>query len=462
MHSRLPLRLLLAGMLASCGPAGAPAALASLVSGTLSGTVGTEFPDPIRVRVTDRHGDAVGRVEVVFDVTEGAGYVGEGTERTSSATVSTDELGEAGVFWKLGGIAGSQSVRATVEGVAPVTVHATALPGSPAQVFVDPSTAVVSPVGAPTDEPLAVVVRDAFNNAVAGATVAWSALTAGTSVAAATTISDSTGVARVGAALGPAQYVYLFQASLAGTATVDTIGVLGVVTTPDPEGDAIPTGDPGFPTHDVTRLGAAVVNGVLALYAHFAGPVTLTLPNEQPTSHSLLGYYDVDLDQDSTTGFLPFRQCLGGAPLGLGADLLVDVAPTLDTGENVVLRADTLRGDRCTYFNDDGTPTFVGKALVTRPLVRPMSVTFFLPLTFLLDDGAFAMTSLFGSAGTGQLTDIAPDSAAWVFAGATPAPPRTVSVGAASLTGLRYLALPPLDTHVVPLAEGRRVFRRRR
>ena len=103
-----------------------PAALAIHAGDGQTATTGTSVADPLLVRVTGRSGAALAGVRVVFAVAGGGGRV-----QFPTATTDADGLASPG-RWTLGG-AGPQELRATVEGLQPVTFTATAI-GIPATV----------------------------------------------------------------------------------------------------------------------------------------------------------------------------------------------------------------------------------------------------------------------------------------------------------------------------------------
>lgn len=441
LRSLIPPGLAAVVLATACGgdSVGPPDALEPLTAGPLTGTVGAPLPVPIRLRAVDAQGKAVPGTVVTFSVTQGGGRVDVGGTAVPSIVDTTDGNGEAAVTWTLGtDAAQSHVLTASANGVNPTLFTATAVAGPAAGVLTDESSAFVAPAGGPTDEPLVVLVVDAYDNPVSGAAVSWSALSLGAAVAATSSVSGTDGRASVGATIGAAQDIYLFQASL-GSA-VDTMAVLGVFTVADPAGDAVATGNPSFATHDVTRLGAAVVDSVLFLYAYFAGPIGPS--GGTPTRQSLIGYWDLDLDGDTLTGYYPLRQCLGGTPLNFGGDAFVDLnedspylasVPNPPPGFVPVLRVDSLEGtDRC-------ASSFTGVLTLTPALYAAQAVTVLIPLDFLEDDGAVDMTTLFGHPGTGTVTDVAPDSLAWAF---PPTVAAALRAQGRSLTGLEYLAAP--------------------
>ncbi|MDH4044234.1 MAG: Ig-like domain-containing protein [Gemmatimonadota bacterium] len=453
MRHRLGLNLALATVFTACGggsePAGPPAALVAINPGPFTGPVGELLAEPLSVRVTDAAGRGVPGAVVRFTVTAGNGYVTAGGLGGSVLDDSTDQGGVAMVTWGLGTVAGAHTVSAGFAGLTPIEFSATATAGAPAVAVVIDASAFIAPVSSPTDEPLAVRVEDLFGNPVAGALVNWAALGAGATVATASTSSDADGIAEVGATLGATPGLYLFRASPVG-GTPDTIGVLAVTIVADPQGDQTPTGDPAFDAHDATRFGALVIQDALVLYAKFAGTIGPG-PAGQPNRAALLASYDLDLDGDSLTGFFTFRQCLGGAPLGIGVDAFVDLDQNsgfLTGVANVppdavaVLRVDSLfDADRC-------NSSFSGAVYPAVAAYQPTSVSLAIPLAFLQDDGGFAVSTLFAHPGTGTVTDIVPDSVAWQFIPTlVPGPATTAAVTSV----WEHLALPRPSGRAIPV-----------
>ena len=441
---------LLVVLIAACGggsePAGPPAALVAVNPGPFTGTVGEDLFAPLQVEVTDADGRGVPGVAVRFAVSVGSGSVGLGGLGGASFTDTTDQDGAVQALWTLGTVAGEHGASASVTGLATIEYSATAAAGAPAEAVVIAASAFIAPVSSPTDEPLAVLVEDQYGNAVAGALVNWAALSAGAGVTAASSTADEDGIARMGATMGAAPGLYLFRAAPQG-APPDTIGVLAVTIVADPEGDQAAVVDPAYASHDVTAFGAVVIQDVLILYAKFAGTISPN-PTGPPTRTSMWANYDIDLDGDSLTGFFTLRQCAGGPPLGFGADAFVELDPTsgflsgqtgIPPGAVPVLRVDVLLDpDRC-------TSSFNGSLYATVPAYQPTTVSIAIPLSFLQDDGAFGITNLFAHPATG-VTDIVPDSLAWVFV------PTVVAASAAGAQALDPWAFLP-----VPRPEGRAV-----
>ncbi|MFN9205215.1 MAG: beta strand repeat-containing protein [Gemmatimonas sp.] len=187
--------------LAACngGDGPRPPASVSPVGGvTLAGTVGELLSEPISVRVADNGGAPLGGQIVTFAV-DGGGTV-------TPAVDTTDNTGTASTRWRLGEAAGAQRLTATVAGVATsATFTATATAGAPSSVAISAGNNQNAVAGAAVGTPPAVVVRDRFNNPVAGTSVFFTVAAGGGSVSGAGATTNAQGVAAVGSwTLGPA------------------------------------------------------------------------------------------------------------------------------------------------------------------------------------------------------------------------------------------------------------------
>lgn len=419
--------VLLTGVVA-CGtePAGPPAALEDLSGASLTGIVGQELADPLVIRVTDAEGRPVPGVVVDFTVTAGNGQVTEvpTTQTTSSATQfsvaagaavadSTDGNGEVRARWTLGTSAGEQRVSVTVPSLAALTITAEAAPGAPAELTFAEASAFVGIAGQQADGPIVAVAVDEFDNPVPDVTVSWAAVSGGGSVGTASTVTDAQGRTQTTVTLGPGHGLHLFTV-VSGTLGPDTIGVIAVVGASDPDGDAFSTGDPSFPSLDVTFFGAAVVDATIIFYTRFTSPVAALSVSGTDPSNALLAFLEFDTDRDSTNGFWPIRRCAAIDSLGFGVDLFIDIDQTSTLlqqlqnpppGAIPVTRVDSLTSaDRC-----DFSQTFFGGLVATVPVYRASTVSFSAPLSFFQNGGEFDFTSLFLNGAVPALTDIVPD-----------------------------------------------------
>jgi len=162
----MPLLLALA-LAGACGDAAGPAATDPLevVGGDRqTAVVGSTLPLPLEVRATDGQGGGLAGVTIRFEVERGGGTV-------EPREVVTDEQGRATTRWTLGTTSGEQRLRVEMEGIAPVTARATALPG-PA-VTIRPSRDTI--IAFLDDTLTAVIVaRDEFGNPITDRLPSWS------------------------------------------------------------------------------------------------------------------------------------------------------------------------------------------------------------------------------------------------------------------------------------------------
>ena len=189
-------------VVAACNSDSAPRTPSALVARgetTISGvTAGTQLLDPLAVKVTAADGGPLGGVVVTFAVAEGGGNV-------SPAVDTTDNDGLASTRWRLGGTVGTQRVTATVAGIAtPLAFVATVSAAAPSQVAIQAGNGQQALAGAVVTTAPAVIVRDAFNNPVAGTSVVFSVASGGGTVSGAGAVTNAQGIATVGEwRLGP-------------------------------------------------------------------------------------------------------------------------------------------------------------------------------------------------------------------------------------------------------------------
>jgi hypothetical protein len=212
---RLPLRtratallvLAFAALLSSCeNPAGSDtgaAASLEIVAGDLqTGTVDSELPQALVVRVVDAKGKPVSGQVVNFRVTAGDGSVFAGAAATNAD-------GEARERWTLGTVAGdTQRVEARAvdanTGQALVFGVFRAVGRADAPVSITPvgQAVRIGSAGFPLADSLAVKVLDRYGNGVGGATVAWTVRRGGGTVSPSPSTADAQGVAKAQWTLG--------------------------------------------------------------------------------------------------------------------------------------------------------------------------------------------------------------------------------------------------------------------
>lgn len=173
-----------------------------------SAATGTSVADPVLVRVTGRTGAALASVQVDFAVTAGGGRV-----QFATATTGTDGLASPG-SWTLGG-AGPQELRATVDGLQPVTFAATAI-GIPARIEAvagrDQRGFVASEVAVAPE----VRVTAADGSPVPGVRVSFTT-DPSAGISGADTVTSADGRASAGSwTLGPTPAVYGLEARVEG------------------------------------------------------------------------------------------------------------------------------------------------------------------------------------------------------------------------------------------------------
>lgn len=136
-----------------------------------TGRAGQFAVDSPVVKVVTAAGAPVAGLPITFSIVSGGGSVVAGGTSATTATVTTDANGVAGLRWRLGGTVGAQQLRARVDTFPGVTFGATVSAGPTAQlVVVAGDNQAVAPNGAVPVAPQ-VRARDAFGNNVVGDTI---------------------------------------------------------------------------------------------------------------------------------------------------------------------------------------------------------------------------------------------------------------------------------------------------
>jgi hypothetical protein len=170
----------------------APAALAATVGTNQTATVAAPVPVPPAVRVTDQYGNTVPSVSVSFSVTGGGGFV-------TGSTRTTDSTGTAAVgVWTLGTRAGANTLRASVQGVTPLTFSATGTAAAPWLYGFIAGSGQIEVVGTTTPTVPAVRVVDRYANPVSGVPVTFAVTQGGGGVESASTTTNADGVVTPG------------------------------------------------------------------------------------------------------------------------------------------------------------------------------------------------------------------------------------------------------------------------
>jgi hypothetical protein len=184
--------LLMAAFAAACGDATVPdvppvpAVVEAASPDNVSATVATAVT--VSVIVRDAAGAPARGAVVAFQISQGGGSA-------SPTSVTTSGDGTASTSWVLGATAGQNALSATVATLRPVvfTANGTAGPAAALQKVSGDSQA--APPAASLTAPLRVKVVDAHLNAVSGATVSFSVVSGGGSIAVSSATSGSDGIA---------------------------------------------------------------------------------------------------------------------------------------------------------------------------------------------------------------------------------------------------------------------------
>ncbi|MEP6493456.1 MAG: Ig-like domain-containing protein [bacterium] len=199
-----------------------PTSITLVSGGGQTGKAGGGLAQPAVVRVVASDAVGVAGVTVTFAAPAG-GKVG-------SASVTTDASGAASTSLALGGTLGAQSFVAAT-GTFSVSIPATATPGDPAVITVTSGNGQSDTLKHALKNPLVVKVTDAFGNAVPNVTVTWTRAGAGT-LGAATSTTDTAGLASVTYTLGAAIGNETITASVTGIANPASFTVQAVATAP--------------------------------------------------------------------------------------------------------------------------------------------------------------------------------------------------------------------------------------
>jgi adhesin/invasin len=167
-------------------------------------------PFPVRVQVT-KEGTPVSNTPVAWTILTGDGTV-------SDTTTQTDAEGFAAVVWTIGNTVGFNQLQAKATDVSTtLRVFGLALDAdSLARITADTSTIVAT-----ASLPIAVKVMDPFGNAVAGATVQWTA--DGGTIDSPVTVSGSSGETRTVFSTPAGTADYTVTATLPGIGSVSFV-----------------------------------------------------------------------------------------------------------------------------------------------------------------------------------------------------------------------------------------------
>jgi alpha-tubulin suppressor-like RCC1 family protein/5-hydroxyisourate hydrolase-like protein (transthyretin family) len=158
--------------------------VAKLLGDAQTDTVNQVLPDSIVLRVTLADGRPVANATVTLSANAGS---------LDNSTFTTNADGRAGTRWRLGVMAGAQSVTATVADVGSVHFTATASHDAPVTMTKLGGDNQKGIVNIGLTDSLVLRVLDAFGNAVPGVAVTWSISSGNGSVQVATPATDGNG-----------------------------------------------------------------------------------------------------------------------------------------------------------------------------------------------------------------------------------------------------------------------------
>ena len=182
--------LLLVAVVASCKDAAppVPASLDAVTGPAATIVVATTLATPPTFEVRTAGGKAIKNVPFAVAVTQGGGSV------TNSPTVTVAGPTSIGI-WTLGTTAGAQTVTVTVADLPVLAFQTIATPGAPAALEMVAGDDQRTGENTQIPLPIQVRVKDVHNNPILGVTVNWAVTGGGGGVAAASSITNASGIA---------------------------------------------------------------------------------------------------------------------------------------------------------------------------------------------------------------------------------------------------------------------------
>jgi plastocyanin len=159
-------------------------------------TVATVLPTALSVTVTE-DGAVKAGATVTWSAVAGSGSV-------APLTMVTDAGGVATTVWTLGTVAGGQTARATLAGAtgSPLSFSATGTAGAATAFTKNGGDGQSASPSSAFATALAVKVADQFGNGISGVTVNWVVQSGSATVAAATSVTNTSGIATIGVTAG--------------------------------------------------------------------------------------------------------------------------------------------------------------------------------------------------------------------------------------------------------------------
>ena len=270
-----------------------PAALVIHAGDGQRAVAGTAVADPIQVRVNGVMGAGLEGVTVGFVVAAGGGSVEAGT-----ATTDGDGLASPGT-WTLGA-PGRQELRASVTGLDPVTIRATAL-GVPAEMAVVAGAGQEVPAGTAVPISPAVLITDSAGSPLPDIPVTFLA-GGGATITGAEATTDMLGQAAVGSwTLGTTAGTYRLRADVDADGVAGNPSFIEARAVPGPaseivivEGDnQVSEAKLPVPVSPKIQVRDSYANGVEGLSVSFrGGGGSVAIPSESETDSD--GFVGVD------------------------------------------------------------------------------------------------------------------------------------------------------------------------
>lgn len=192
-------------------------------------TVDTAFATPLEVHVADANGIPLVGVAIDF-----SGPAAGASAALSASTTTTDVNGDASIGATANAISGAYTIAANVAGyagIAPVAFALANSAGAPAILSVISGSPQSTPIATAFTVPLVAQVRDANNNPVAGATVAFAVPTSGPSatLSASSPVTDANGIVAITAVANQEVGAYGVDASVPSTALTAPFALTNLV-----------------------------------------------------------------------------------------------------------------------------------------------------------------------------------------------------------------------------------------
>ncbi len=271
------------------------------------------IPTPPSVKVSDSNGNPVAGFTVMF-----VPGLGEGTVTGGQAVTDASGIATVG-SWKLGPVAGQQTLNAVADGLtgSPVVFNATAIARIPTSiaVFAGNNQTVRPANQVPT--PPAVRLTDVEGAPVPGVAVAFVVSSGGGSITGASPVTDANGVATIGGwILGPVSGPNSLSASGAGlsvsiNATAAIPGVAGIsINAGNNQSSAAGQAVPVSPSVRVNNTEGNPASGVTVTFAVTSGGGSITGATAVSNASGIA--------------------TVGGWTLGIGANSLSASAPGFD------------------------------------------------------------------------------------------------------------------------------------